>query len=215
MKEVLVIGDSHTRIFTTYQGKDYKFEVSLVSGATSRGLLNPNSSTNALNVFENKIANTKAKSIIIMLGEVDCGFLIWYRNQKLGEEINIQVKDTLDNLFKFIKEKVLNKFKNSEIIVCGSVLPTIEDNADPKFLSGARSEVNATLEERIKLTLDYNNQLKERCNNFNINYIEITDKVFNIEKFKVYKEYLNEDPHDHHLNHNTIKFWINQINKIL
>ena len=85
-EEILVIGDSHVDIF---KHKDLRrqfnklfFNVCSVGGATVSGLVNPNSTTQALPRFRKAIKSSKAKTTIVNLGEVDTGFVIWYRAQK-------------------------------------------------------------------------------------------------------------------------------------
>jgi hypothetical protein len=53
MIKILVLGDSHAEIFNfcNTKQKKYNFEVISVGGATAQGSVNPNSNTNALNIF--------------------------------------------------------------------------------------------------------------------------------------------------------------------
>ena len=49
----------------------------IVPGATVVGLRNPNSLTDAVNIFRTSLFNQPVNShVIIHLGEVDCGFVI-------------------------------------------------------------------------------------------------------------------------------------------
>jgi hypothetical protein len=59
------------------------FDVCIVGGATAQGAVNPNSKTDALAIFQKKIKYTNADNILIMLGEVDCGYLIWVRSKDI------------------------------------------------------------------------------------------------------------------------------------
>ena len=79
---ILVLGDSHSNVFNLSK-KD--FLVEFIGGATAQGSVNPNSKTNSLNIFTEKLKTldlSKISNVIIMLGEVDCGFVIWYRHKK-------------------------------------------------------------------------------------------------------------------------------------
>ena len=127
-------GDSHSRVFKFLNNKqnEIQFDVCEIGGATAQGAVNPNSKTN---IFLNKIKNSKkADKIIIMLGEVDCGFVIWVRSKRYNISVDEQIENSTNNLFKFI-EKILNNFsyKKEEIIVAGAVLPTIKDNTNKNF----------------------------------------------------------------------------------
>lgn len=58
-----------------------------VPGATAVGLRNPNSTTNALETFRAALLPRRNVIPVIHLGEVDCGFVIWYRAEKYGESL--------------------------------------------------------------------------------------------------------------------------------
>ena len=124
MKNIIVCGDSHTCVFRfmNKKQKNIHFDVCKVSGATSQGMVNPNSKTNALPIFINKIKKKKADKIIIMLGEVDCGFVIWVRSKRYNISVDNQIENSTENLFKFI-EKIINNFsyRKEDIIIAGSV----------------------------------------------------------------------------------------------
>jgi hypothetical protein len=86
----LCCGDSHTKVFEYCNQKTrrFLFDICIVEGATAQGAVNPNSKTDALKIFTNKIANTKSDKLLIMLGEVDCGFVIWVRSKRYNISVN-------------------------------------------------------------------------------------------------------------------------------
>ena len=103
---------------------------------------------------------------------------------------------------------------NNDIIIAGSVLPTIRDNADKNLLGGARKEVDASQQLRTLKTLEYNTILKNKCNDCGYTYIDITEDIIDKNENIVKSMYLNKNPHDHHLdNEKTYKLWISQLNK--
>ena len=160
MKKIIVCGDSHTRVFRFMNNKQniFHFDVCEFGGATAQGMVNPNSKTNALPIFINKIKKSKKEDkIIIMLGEVDCGFVIWVRSKRYNISVDKQTENSTENLFKFI-EKIINNFSYSkeDIIVTGSILPTIKDSTNKKYLNGARCEVDVSQKIRTAKTLEYN-----------------------------------------------------------
>lgn len=215
---ILVCGDSHTGVFRYINAKQskFKFNICEVGGATALGLVNPNSKTNALPIFSKKIQTTSAKKILIMLGEVDCGFIIWVRSKRYNISVDHQINESIQNLFNFIQKHVIdtNKYKNNDIIIAGSVLPTIRDNADKNLLGGARREVDASQQLRTLKTLEYNTILKNKCNDCGYTYIDITEDIIDKNENIVKSMYLNKNPHDHHLdNEKTYKLWISQLNK--
>lgn len=221
MIKILVLGDSHSEVFKYCNEKQKKiyFEVIVVGGATSQGAVNPNSKTNALNIFKNELKNIKNNDfeyIIINLGEVDCGFLIWYRKDKYNISIEDQLKITTDNLFNFINLEILPYFESSKVIINGSVLPTIKDNTDKIYLSGARCEVNASILDRTILTIKYNNILKNFCLINGYNYMDITNHILDNQTKIVNTIFLNKNIYDHHLdNENTYNLWLYELYKII
>lgn len=235
MKKILVIGDSHARDYfssTDINGKlkskdqdmnfvqsDFHFDVYYVSGATAQGAVNPKSKTKALSIFKkrlNKINPNDYDYIAIMLGEVDCGFVIWYRSEKYSISVEEQLNLSVNNMFEFIQNEVLLKFKPKQVIVMGSVLPTIRDGQNYGKIAHLRSSVKATQLERTNLTLKYNEMLKKRSDNNNYTYIDITRETLNENTELIDDYYLNEDKNNHHLSFKKIwKFWINNLKEVL
>ena len=215
--KILCCGDSHTKVFWYCNKKktDFYFDVCLVGGATAQGAVNPNSKTDALNIFEKKIKNTNADKILIMLGEVDCGFVIWVRAKRYNISVDEQVNICVNNLFSFIDNILMTtNYKKEDIIITGAVLPTIQDSTDKKYLSGARSEVDVSQIERTKKTIEYNNLLKKNCDKYGYIYIEITGDIISKEGI-VKNEFLSTDPADHHLDNNkTCNLWLSKLKNI-
>jgi hypothetical protein len=221
MIKILVLGDSHVEVFNycNKKQKNIHFEVVKVGGATAQGSVNPNSATNALSIFKdklNKIKHNHFKYIIINLGEVDCGFVIWYRKNKYNIGIEDQLKITTDNLFNFINLEILPHFESSKIIINGSVLPTIKDNTNKQYLTGARSEIDVSQIDRTKLTIKYNNILKHFSLINGYNYMDITSYILDNDTKLVNTFFLNKNIFDHHLdNENTYKLWLCELYKII
>jgi hypothetical protein len=221
MIKILVLGDSHSEIFSYCNKKQQNihFEVVIVGGATAQGSVNPNSTTNALSIFKERLSNIKHDDfnyIIINLGEVDCGFVIWYRKNKYNIGIEDQLKITTDNLFNFVKLEIIPRFESCKVIINGSVLPTIKDNTDKKFLNGARSEITASQVDRTALTIRYNNILKNYSSMNGYNYMDITNYILDSETRVVKAKFLNKNIFDHHLdNENTYHLWLSELYKVM
>lgn len=221
MINILVLGDSHTQVFSYCNQKQdkIKFDVIAVGGATAQGIVNPNSKTDALSIYKDYLKNIKRNYysyIIINLGEVDCGFVIWYRKNKYNISVDEQLALTTNNLFKFIDTEIKPYFASSTIIINGSILPTIKDNTDVKYLLGARSEVNTPLIDRTLLTLRYNDMLKNYSSINGHKYMDITCHIIdNVNKI-VDQQFLNANIYDHHLdNDKTYQLWLCELHKII
>ena len=216
--KILCCGDSHTDVFNYCNSRQnrFVFDVCIVGGATAIGAVNPNSKTDALNIYEKKINSTRSDKILIMLGEVDCGFVIWVRCKRYNISIDDQINVSVNNLFTFVDNIIATKYyTNKDIIICGSILPTIKDNTDKKNLGGARSGVDVSQLERTKKTIEYNNLLKINCHKYGYNYIEIVDDILGKDGI-VKDEFLNSNPNDHHLdNEKTYKLWLCKLKNVL
>ena len=209
---VLFFGDSHAMCYIKLGANkiqnDVKFDVCSVGGASAQGVVNPNSKTNALSVYRERIKKYKNNNdndyFAIMLGEVDCGFVIWYRAKKYNQTIHEQIKLAVDNLEEFLKNDVEKIFSEDKIVVVGATLPTIKDNTDKKFLNGARSDVDASLRDRIDCTFEYNKQLSVMAKNNNYLYFDISDETFDQKNYCVFPQFLNKDPYNHHFNGHSV-----------
>lgn len=218
--ELIVIGDSHIQVFHTIAAAlpFWSLDICEVGGATAQGAVNPNSKTNALSIFKKKLEITKidSKYIVIQLGEVDCGFVIWYRARKYKESVRQQLNFSVKNYRLFIEEVVMPKFQTERILISSAVPPTIHDNLDPKFLNGARSEVKASINQRTKLTFLYNEAIQKICLETGCQYINIFDHLISKETGIVDDRFRNEDPTDHHLStRKTASTWIKEISKAM
>jgi hypothetical protein len=220
--DILFFGDSHANLYIKQAANkiqnDIKFDVCTVIGATAQGATNPNSKTKALSIYRKTLKKKKNKNYDyfgIMLGEVDCGFVIWYRAEKYNETIQEQIMLAVGNLEEFLKKDVEKYFPNDKIVVVGATLPTIKDNTDKRFLSGARSEVNASLRERIDCTFEYNNQLQIMAARNNYLYFDITAETFDSKNYCTFQHFLNKNPNDHHFNASvTAPIFVDKFNKL-
>lgn len=126
-------------------------------------IVNPNSKTNALRKFKTKIKNISKKDyILLLLGDVDCGYLIWYRAQKYDMSVASQLETSLTNYFKFISW-LMERGWDHHIIVCSAPLPTIYDDQPLGEITHARRYVQTKIHDRTNLTLQYNDRLNRFC----------------------------------------------------
>jgi hypothetical protein len=197
MKDILVIGDSHVSVFNseymTSKFPKHKFEVISVGGATVSGLINPNATTQAMPQYLKALKTTKADTVIIMLGEVDTGFVIWYRSQKYGTPVNQMLQQAVGNYKNFISD-IAKRFK---LICISTPLPTIRDNTDWGEVANLRREVKATEAERTALTLTFNESMKNYCLKIGSSYISLDEQSLD-ENGQLELFLRNSDPNDHH-----------------
>ncbi|MGZ5056774.1 MAG: SGNH/GDSL hydrolase family protein [Methylobacter sp.] len=197
MQEILVLGDSHSPVFNhpLFKEKfpDRFFNVLTVIGATASGLENPNSKTQAYPIFREAVKQTAAKQVIVMLGEVDTGFVIWYRAQKYGDSVAAMMDKAIASYSRFLSE-----LKTRFDVVCISTpLPTIQDGNDWGDIANARREVTASQVDRTALTLEFNRIMQGFCLQNGIRHVMLDDVSLG-EGGIVKAELLNSDRSNHH-----------------
>jgi len=204
-KTVHFIGDSHADVFWQMEFSPLYFwkivpKIKIVHGATATGLANPNSQTKALKIFESYIQKEiKANHyVVFQLGEVDCGFAIWYRAEKHQISVDEQLHQALSNYSKLInKTKAINGHKT---IVCSAILPTIQDGQNFGQVANLRREVNASLHERTALSLRFNAALQKICTTNSLSFLNLDPHLLDQKKQILKACFLHDDPTNHHLN---------------
>lgn len=197
MIPVLVLGDSHASVFSsekiTALLPGYSFEVTSVGGATVSGLQNPNAVTQAMPQFMSALEKTTATTVIVMLGEVDTGFVIWYRAQKYGTPISQMLQLAIANYQKLLKDIALTH----QVICISTPLPTIRDGMDWGEVANLRKEVRASLADRTLLTKKFNDLMERFCISEGISYLNF-DNLSTDDSGNIKESLRNSDPGDHH-----------------
>lgn len=185
---------------------------SIVPGATVVGLRNPNSLTDAVNIFKNTILNQPRDShLILHLGEVDCGFVIWWRAEKLGESIEKQFICSINSYNQFLNEILEIGFHR--LCVVGASLPIIKDGIVFGEVANKRSEIIVGIRQRTDLTLKYNDELRLIAQRLGISYFDITGGVLDRTTHLVHDYFRNQNPGDHHLDKiKTVGIWAEKSN---
>lgn len=198
--EVLVLGDSHSKVFNRRRLRKgfpgHFFTVCAVGGATVSGLQNPNSKTQAMPIFREALATTAARYVIVLLGEVDVGFVIWYRAEKYQETVERMLEQVIRNY----QGLLLEIAERAKVICVSAALPTIVDDQNWGDVANQRRKVKATLNQRIDLTLEFNRQMQEFCEANGFIYLACDDDVLNEDR-RVSEEFRNPNPLDHHYNY--------------
>lgn len=199
VRSILVLGDSHAAIFnhqTFYRRfRGTNFEIKAIGGATASGLDNPNSKTQAYKIFRNAIRETHAEIVIVLLGEVDTGFVIWYRANKYQESIYTMLERavlTFSNFMTSISE-------NKRVICISAPLPTIPDGVFWGDIANLRREVTASQKERTELTLLFNKKIQSFCRSVGIEYVSLDNQSLDDNRL-VKNNLLNHNNADHHYN---------------
>lgn len=197
-RKVTIIGDSHARIFFHDLFRIYfpltSFDVCWVAGATVSGLDNPNSKTQAYSVFKEKVLSLKKDSLVIlMLGEVDTGFVIWYRCQLHGGTADEMLGKAILNYRELIS--LVNS--NCRTMVISTPLPTISDDNDWGDVADQRKTITASQFQRTELTLKFNQLIEEYCVSNDITFVNLDADSLG-ENGLVAGHLVNDDPNDHH-----------------
>lgn len=171
--EILVLGDSHAKVLKDRTVEalfpSLYFNVVSVGGATLSGLENPNSVSQALPIFNYAFQRSNSNICVVLMGEVDTGFVIWHQAKKYGQSIDQTLSKTVQKYQAF-----LEKLAQSKHIICiSSPLPTIVDNQDWGEVANKRREVSASQLERTKLTLRLNSIMHSHCESMGIVYINL------------------------------------------
>ncbi|WP_024597639.1 MULTISPECIES: hypothetical protein [unclassified Pseudoalteromonas] len=197
MNKILVLGDSHAECFlsTFWKNKyhSFKWETTIVYGATLSGLSNPNSNTMSNASFQSAMNENKADAIVTLLGEVDCGFVIWYYSDRDNIAVYTAAKKAIENY----KQLLLKAKKKSPVFVISAPLPTIGDNDVHGVVAQKRSGISATQKQRTELTQYFNKEINMFCVNNDITFIDL-DRFSKGKDGLVHASLINKNKSDHH-----------------
>ena len=234
-KRVSIIGDSHSREFFEMIKKRClisrsHLKIKSIPAASAQGLTNPHSKIQAKEQFIAFLKKTPQPNYVcIMLGNVDCDFVLWYRKRTQNITVEEQIAKSTQNLIQFI-EKDLEFIPKERIILLGANLPSVKDQYVEKVLEKyssfkpkegitGKEDKNikiGSFKERTHITKKFNKELKKLALKNKIKYVDITRQLNNPITNVVKKKYLGENPHDHHLDSEKVaKLWANKLNRVL
>lgn len=199
---IYYLGDSHVRYFrrAAQQGLLAPGELTglEVGGATAVGMRNPNAKTNAIGRYREWIGDKPRDAVVVThLGEVDCGFVIWYRAAKYDERVQAQARQSVEAYFEFVDELIDAGFQR--IVITGATLPTISDEDLVGEVVEKRSSITATQRERTDLTLQYNRALAGEAQRRGLPFVDIANDVIDPTTGVVSRRLRNRNPEDHHM----------------
>lgn len=190
----VAIGDSHAEVFRYVDIPGVELDLHMIEGTTASGLENPNSKTQALPLFRERIRHAKRwHPVVSLLGEVDCGFVIWYRAQKYGTSVDTELEHALSSYATFLGEIAA---RGHHVVVVSPPPPTIVDFQTWGEVANARREVTATQHERTELTLRFAEGLRA----FGYPLLDATTPLLDPATGLIDERFRNPDPLDHHLN---------------
>lgn len=219
MRKLIVLGDSHLDALKLAADLGLLIsdenEFCIVPGATAVGLRNPNSITDAINIFRDTLVHKDTSSYVLThLGEVDCGFVIWWRAHKYGDPVYKQFKESLTAYQNFIEE--ISSGGYTKVCITAASLPTIRDGIDLGSVANKRSEIKVSLYDRTQLTLEYNSALREFANRSSVLFFDISNALLNKRENVVSDFFRNNDPTDHHLDKTKVcGIWALECNRFL
>jgi hypothetical protein len=198
--EVVVLGDSHARVFgrQPLRRLPVRFEVVSVSGATASGLANPNSASGASSTFTTKLDQIRRrrrppKAIVVVLGEVDCGFVIWWHQQERGTPVD----ELLDRAITNLASLLVQASACAPAVFVSAPLPTIADQAEFGEYANQRRSIIASQAERTELVLEFNRRAAEVCERLGVTFIDLDDRSLGPDGL-VSSLLANPDPANHH-----------------
>lgn len=198
-EHVICLGDSHVKVMRHVRLPGAWLRPYGVGGATASGIMNPNSQTQSFVAFSDRLRRAKRwQSVLFLLGEVDCGFVIWHRAQRHGISVEEQLEQTLDAYQSFIGRTVGLGFRR--VLVLSAPLPTIRDTpSEWGDVANLRKEVTASLEQRTELTLRFNEQLRRRCERVGATFVDVTSAQLDGATGLIAERFRREHSRNHHL----------------
>jgi len=168
-RRVLVIGDSHVRVFEhwwfLWALPRVRFDVIYVPGGTATGLPNPRSATRARTRFDEALARGAHDHVVLNLGEVDTGYTIWACAARDGSD----PQQLLDRAVQRYTHFIADLARHHRLIVLAAPLPTLPDNFEPAndtdttHTSTTRKALAQPLAQRTALTLAFNDAVAQAC----------------------------------------------------
>jgi surface carbohydrate biosynthesis protein len=182
-KHWLVIGCSHVRYFRYMQVNQPRFferrvhlECYEFAGATAFGLANPESASGAqAGTRQLRQQMAAADRVIINFGEIDCRRAAWKAAEKSNQTIDETIADSATHLRTYVEREILPYNKN--VILVGAKPQIIGDDDFYKNSLADERTIFKPLEEREKVTLNFNRQLRDFAGKLKVDYIDLDEEI--------------------------------------
>lgn len=179
----IVIGCSHVRYFRYMQVNQPCFfdgsvhlECHEFAGATAFGLANMESMSGAQKGTRELRQNIRhADRVIINFGEIDCRRAAWKAAETSGRTIDETISDSVAHLQAYVEGEILPY--NKKIILVGAKPQIIGNNDFYKNSLSDERTVFKPLEDREKVTSDFNQRLRRFAGKLKIDYVDLDDKL--------------------------------------
>jgi hypothetical protein len=200
---VVCLGDSHLFVFrddlpqrNVAKLLPHWFDPCIVVGATARGLRNPFSRTNALNIFRRRIELAASwQPLVFQLGEVDCGFLIWFRSEQEGDSIDAELERSVEGYLAFLTAVRASGFE--QLFVLSAPLPTVEHDHEWVGPTHARRSIAVPQRDRTELTVRFNEEMAHHAGDYE--FLDVSSATRDDATGLIKAEFVSEDATDHHL----------------
>jgi hypothetical protein len=199
---ITVLGDSHARVFSEVRQRHLtpgtRFDVVTVAGATARGLANPNSKTNAVRRYRAALRTVpRSRKCVVMLGEVDCGFLVWYRSAAHATPVEYELERSVNAHTRFLDEMLVSGRRR--LCVVSAPLPTADDYPMWSGLTNERRAVRAGIRERTDATIAYNGQLRDWADSNGCAFLDLDLATLDRSTGIIRDRFRNPSEREHHL----------------
>lgn len=205
---VLVLGDSHVRVFEhwwfMWALPHVRWHIHYASGGTAVGLPNTDSQTKARLLFEQALSQVPHDLVLLNLGEVDTGYNIWARAASRGLDPRQLMLGVVDHYIQFIERVAADH----RLLVIGAPLPTLPDDfVASDDVGSTRKQVACSQAERTALTLAFNDEVAARCSALGIPHLD--DRAASLGPDGVVRrEWQHPGRHDHHYHRKAYAHWL-------
>jgi hypothetical protein len=197
-RHVIVLGDSHSEVLAEWAPAGWLFDVTVVGGATASGVRNPNSATEALPRYRERLARSKVwQPVMTMLGEVDCGYIIFRRARTEQITLDESLSETVRRYEEFIRDEVASEHP---VIVMSAPLPTLPDDASSwGEIAQRRADVQISQAERTSMTIQFNQRISDICTREGWRFVDSTSAQLDPKTGLVRDDLIRHGSGDHHL----------------
>ncbi len=128
-----------------------------------------------------------------LLGEVDCGFILWRRHERTGAPLDGLVEQAVEHYRGFVAAaKTL-----APVMVVSAPLPTLTDLTKIGDYAGQRRDITATRPERTALVRDLNGRCAEMARALDVRFVDLDPASLGLGG-EVSELLVGIDPRDHH-----------------